>query len=342
MTKHFLQTLLCFLVIPSFGTVATGNDLPTAKPQDEGVSPEKVEKLSTYMQSLVDDGKIAGGVTMMTRHGKVIHLKAVGMADREAKKPMKTDAIFRIASMTKPITSVAVMMLWEEGKLGLDDPVSKYIPEFANPKVLVAVNPLVTTPATRGITIRDLLTHTSGLGYTPTPGVGPMYKERGILTGLCSTNLTLAEMMERVGKLPIKFDPGTQFQYGLSTDVLGRVIEVISRQALDDFIDQKICKPLGMSDTFFIVPQDKRSRIVAAYVPATSGIEKLELGKRIDYRDTPLSSDYHLEDNKCLSGGGGLCSTATDYMRFGQMLLNGGATQRCSPVEGRDGQADDR
>ena len=154
--------LLVFLFLP---ICSVGQELPTATPEEVGVSSEKVGELSKFMQSLVDDGRIAGGVTMMARHGKVIHLTAVGMADREAGMPMATDAIFRIASMTKPITSAAIMMLWEQGKLGLDDPVSKYIPEFQNPVVLVTVEPLATTPAKQEITIRHLLTHTSGLGY---------------------------------------------------------------------------------------------------------------------------------------------------------------------------------
>lgn len=162
----FFLTLTCH---------SSGQELPTAKPEEVGVSSEKVEELSTFMQSLVDEGKVAGGVTMMARHGKVIHLKAVGMADREEKKPMTTDAIFRIASMTKPITSVAIMMLWEEGKLGLDDPVSKFIPEFKNPKVLVSVEPLETRPAKGEITIRHLLTHTSGLTYDDSEKLRSIY-----------------------------------------------------------------------------------------------------------------------------------------------------------------------
>jgi len=162
---------------------SAAQDLPVAKPEEVGVSSTKVEELSTFMQSLVDDGKIAGGVTFMARHGKVILLKAVGMADREENKPMQPDAIFRIASMSKPITSVAIMMLYDQGKVGLDDPVSKYIPEFRNPKVLVSVDPLVTEPAQQEITIRHLLTHTSGLGYTPTERIGPIYEQHGITTG---------------------------------------------------------------------------------------------------------------------------------------------------------------
>ena len=193
------RILLAFCVVAVVRTVpSAAQDLPTAKPEEVGVSSEKVEELSKFMQSLVDDGKIAGGVTMLARHGKVIHLKAVGMADREAKKPMTTDAIFRIASMTKPVTSVAIMMLWEQGKLGLDDPVSKYIPEFKNPKVLVSVDPLKTEPAKREITIRHLLTHTSGLGYTVTKQLGPLYEKRGIAVGLCTSDVTLEENMKRL------------------------------------------------------------------------------------------------------------------------------------------------
>jgi CubicO group peptidase (beta-lactamase class C family) len=318
---RFLIVGLCIACQP---ITASCQRLTTAKPEDVGVSAEKVEKLADFMQSLVDDGKIAGGVTMVARRGEVVHLEAVGMADRDAGKPMTTDAIFRIASMTKPITSVAVMMLFDRGRLDLDDPVSKYIPEFEKPQVLVRANPLQTRPADKEITIRHLLTHTSGLGYTPSPDIGEIYQKNGIVTGLCTTDLSLEAMMQRAGSLPIKFDPGKEFHYGMSTDVLGRVVEKVSGKGLDEFVRDEICSPLGMVDTFFTVPAEKQSRVVAAYIPAESGIEKLELGQRLDYHDTPLSSDYHLECNKYFSGGGGLCSTVNDYMRFCQMLLNGG------------------
>jgi CubicO group peptidase (beta-lactamase class C family) len=298
--------------------------LPTAKPEDVGVSSQKVEELSKFMQSLVDDGKIAGGVTMMARHGKVIHLKAVGMADREEKRPMRTDSIFRIASMTKPVTSVAIMMLHEEGKLDLDDPVSKYIPEFKNPKVLVSVDPLETRPAKREITIRHLLTHTSGLGYTSTDTLGPMYSAHGIVHGICRTDMTMEQLIRRVAQLPLKFHPGERWEYGMSTDVLGRVVEVVSAETLDRFIEDHICRPLGMTDTFFLSPPDKRQRLVAVYVPQNGHIRKLQKGEIVDHQKSRISSDYHLDSNKCRSGGGDLCSTAADYMRFCQVLLNGG------------------
>jgi len=308
---------------------ATGQGLPTAKPEDVGVSPEKVEKLSEFMQSLVDDGKIAGGVTMMARRGKVVHLKAVGMADREAKKPMKTDAIFRIASMSKPITSVAIMMLWEEGKLDLDDPVSKYIPGFKNPKVLVSVDPLKTEPAKREITIRHLLTHTSGIGYSFSATLGPIYDQHRIPSGLCRTEDGLAEVTIDLAKMPLLFHPGEKYEYGMSVDVLGRVVEVVSDMPFERFIKTRICRPLGMNDTFFKVPEAKRSRLVAAYVPVETCIRKIKPGEilreELGGHMVEISSDYpYVDSHKFRSGGAGLCSTASDYMRFCQMLLNGG------------------
>ena len=217
--------------------LAAAQDLPTGKPEDVGVSSTKVGQLSTFMQSLVDDGKIAGGVTMMARHGKVIHLKAVGMADRDEKKPMTTDALFRIASMTKQITSVAVLMLFEQGKLRLDDPVSKFIPQFENPKVLVTADPLLVRPAKREITIRHLLTHTSGLGYAFSEKIGPIYDQHGIHGGICTVETSLEELMKRLATMPLLFDPGEQWNYSMSTDVLGRVVEVASGTPLDRFIE---------------------------------------------------------------------------------------------------------
>ena len=239
---------------------------------------------------------------------------------------MQPDSIFRIASMTKPITSVAIMMLYEQGKLALDDRVSNYIPEFANPKVLVSVDPLVIEPARREITIRHLLTHTSGLGYTPTERIGPIYEQHGITTGLCTSDVPLEQMTAELAGLPLLFHPGDRFQYGMSTDVLGRVVEVASGVTLDRFIEDHLCRPLGMNDTFFKVPNDKLPRLVAAYVPEQpTGIQRLEPGKLLNYSGTPLSSDYPTADtHRYFSGGGGLCSTAADYMRFCQMLLNGG------------------
>jgi CubicO group peptidase (beta-lactamase class C family) len=257
---------------------------------------------------------------MMARHGKVIHLKAVGMADWEEKKPMRMDSIFRIASMTKPITSVAIMMLWEQGKLGLDDPVSKYIPEFKNPKVLVKVAPLETRPAKREITIRHLLTHTSGLTYGSS--LKPIYDKHGISGGLSTTEVRLEQMMKTLAGLPILFDPGEKFEYGMSTDVLGRVVEVVTEMTLDRFLEDKILKPLGMNDTTFRLRREKVGRLAEVYIPAENGIRKLAAG---EVGPGKLTSDYpYSAAHKYLAGGGGLCSTPSDYMRFCQMLLSGG------------------
>ncbi len=308
---------------------ATAQDLPVAKPEEVGVSSTKVEELSTFMQSLVDEGKIAGGVTLMARHGKVIHLRAVGMADREEKKPMTTDAIFRLASMTKPITSLAIMMLYEQGKLGLDDPLSKYIPEFQNPQVLVSLDPLVTEPARREITIRHLLTHTSGLGYSFSEKLSSLYEQHGILSGLSTSELSLEESMKKLAKMPLVLHPGEGWNYGLSTDVLGRVVEVASGTTLDRFITDQICRPLGMHDTFFKVPAEKLPRLAATYVPVEGGVRKLQAGETLRY-EMPIgmamiSADYMTaKSNQYLSGGAGLCSTAADYQRFYRMLLGRG------------------
>ncbi len=322
---------LCTLCL--FGVLLTGTsaaeEVPTAKPEDVGVSSVRVAELSKFMRSLIDKGKIAGGVTMMGRHGKVIHLNAVGMADREAKKPMQTDAIFRIASMTKPVTSVGIMMLHEQGKVRLDDPVSKYIPEFRNPKVLLSVNPLEIRAAKRGITIRDLLTHTSGLGYPVSERIGPIYEKNGIQWGLCTTKTTLAENTRNLATLPLLFDPGEKYHYGMSMDVLGRVIEIASGTTLDRYVEDKICKPLGMNDTFFRVPREKRSRLAAAYRPWKGAIQRVyDLGivkHDLQIGLVTITSDYpYSESHRYISGGAGLCSTAVDYMRFCQMILNGG------------------
>ncbi len=308
---------------------ARAGDLPTAKPEDVGVSSEKVGELSRYMQSLVDEGKIAGGVTMMARHGKVIHLEAVGMADREAGTPMQTDSIFRIASMTKPITSVAVMMLWEQGKLGLDDPVSKYIPEFKKMKVLVNIDPLKTEPAKREITIRHLLTHTAGFAYPVTSGIGPLYYAKKIPAGVVTSPVSLKQKLKMLAELPLSFHPGEKWQYGMSTDVLGRLVEVVSETTLDRFIEDRICKPLGMNDTAFKLSPKQTKRLVSAYIPGEGDVEKLEDGRIVEHRLRGLairiSADYpYAKKHKLLSGGGGLCSTPADYMRFCLMLLNGG------------------
>lgn len=314
-------------IYSALNSVAFAEILPKAKPEEAGISSAKVGKLSSHMQSLVDEGKIAGGVTMMARHGKVVHLKAVGLADRRKQRLMTTDAIFRIASMTKPVTSVAVMMLWEEGRIGLDDPVSKYIPEFKKTDVLVSVDPWATRPAKQEITIRHLLTHTSGIGYHATPTIGSIYLQRRISGAFGVSSEPLEKAMKRLANVPLLFDPGERVQYGMSTNVLGRVVEVASEMPFERFIEDHICRPLGMTDSYFKVPKDKLARLAAAYVPGEdSQIRKLGEHETTIHGGVPISSRYpYDEGQKFFSGGGGLCSTATDYMRFCQMLLNGGS-----------------
>lgn len=328
MNAHTIRRLIMMSAMGMWFSLAgalntAAQELPTAKPEEVDVSSSKVKKLSEFMQSLVDQGKIAGGVTMMARRGKVAHLEAVGMADRERGVRMRTDSIFRLASMTKPVTSVAVMILHDQGKLGLDDPVSKFIPEFKRPEVLVSVDPWKTKPAKREITIRHLLTHTSGLGYNFTDTIGPIYDKHGITGGLCNvTETTLEEMMKKLAGVPLLFHPGDNWEYGLSFDVLGRVVEVASGRTLDRFIAEEICQPLDMTDTFFKAPSQKKNRIVAAYFTTDDGIERLKDGDNLPDGQTP---DYPYHDShNYFSGGGGLCSTPRDYMRFCQMLLNGG------------------
>lgn len=249
------------------------------------------------------------------------------MMDREAGKPMQTDAIFRICSMSKPITSLAVMMLYEDGRFLLDDPVSKYIPEFKNPKVLVkpASGKPYTIPATREITIRNLLTHTSGLTYNWNPDLGPLYKEANIAHGLLPYDGTIGDNVKRLAALPLLFNPGERWEYSLGVDVLGYLVEVLSGQPLDEFFRTRIFQPLGMTDTYFYPPESKVARLATAYTYySDKGLAR--------FPDTPItegsfsySADYPTRGPKKLfSGGGGLCSTAMDYARFCQMMLEGG------------------
>lgn len=243
----------CILVL----IAAAAQDLPTAKPESVGLSSERLERISKTVQKDIDDKRIAGAVTLVLRHGQVAWFKAQGMQDREAGKPMKQDTIFRICSMSKPITTVAVMILYEEGHFLLEDPVSKYLPEFKNPKVLVKPangGEPYTIPATREITIRDLLRHTSGLTYNWNPDLGPMYKEANVASGLLPFDGTIGDSVDRLAKLPLLFNPGDRWEYSLSVDVLGRLVEVVSGLPLDQFMRTRIFDPLGMKDTYFFPP----------------------------------------------------------------------------------------
>jgi CubicO group peptidase (beta-lactamase class C family) len=315
------------LAIILLSAVLTAQQLPTAKPESVGLSSERLERIATAVQRGIDEKRIAGAVTLVARRGHIAWLKAQGMQDREASKPMPTDAIFRICSMSKAITSLAVMMLYEEGDFLLDDPVSKYIPEFRNPKVLVkpASGPSYTIPAKREITIRNLLTHTSGMTYPWNEDLGQMYKDAKVADGLSQYDGTIGDSVKHLAGLPLLFNPGERFEYSLGVDVLGYLVEVISGQTFNDFLHTRVFEPLGMRDTYFYPPEDKLNRLATAYTwyPG-KGLAR--------FPDTPIvegpfsySADYPSRGPKKLySGGAGLCSTAEDYARFCQLMLDGG------------------
>jgi len=302
-------------------------ELTAAKPESVGLSSERLERIGTVVQHDIDDKRIAGTVTLVVRHGHVAYFKAQGMMDREAGKPMPTDALFRICSMTKPITSVAVMMLYEEGKFLLDDPISKYLPEFKNEKVLVkpASGEQYTIPASREITIRDLLRHTSGLTYQWNPDLGPLYEKANVASGLLPYDGTIGDSVKQLASLPLLFNPGDRFEYSLGVDVLGRLVEVLSGMPLDKFFQTRIFEPVGMKDTYFYPPENKLARLATAYTYyPEKGLNR--------FPDTPIregtfvySADYPSKGPKKLfSGGAGLVSTAMDYARFCQMMLDEG------------------
>ena len=275
------------------------------------------------MQGFVDRKEAAGIVTLIAREGKTVDLHAVGFADVEKNVPMKTDAIFRIASMTKPITSVAIMMLFEEGKLFLTDPVSKFIPAFKGSTVIEDGKPV---PARRAITIRDLLAHKSGITYGFLNGgaVGGGYRKNGVTDGLTSTTLTLEENVNKLAAEPLVSQPGDRFNYSLSTDVIARVVEVVSGQAFDVFLRERIFRPLKMADTDFVVPEAKWSRFVTVYSPDGKGGIRPMIDPET-FGNTNMSPwALYKTGRTYFSGGAGLASTASDYARFANMLLNGG------------------
>ena len=322
--RRLIPVLLGFLILSVFGFA---QDLPAVKPEAVGLSSERLERIGTAVQHEIDDKRIAGAVTMVVRHGRVAWFKSQGMMDREAGKAMQPDAMFRICSMTKPITSVAVMMLYEEGRFLLDDPVSKYLPEFKNPKVLVkpAKGEPYSIPATKEITIRDLLRHTSGITYQWNEDLGPMYESAGVASGLLQYDGTIGDSVKHLAGLPLLFNPGDKFEYSLGVDVLGRLVEVVSGKPLDEFFSTRIFEPLGMKDTYFFPPDDKLDRLATAYTYyPDKGLNR--------FPDTPIkegsfvySADYPSRGPKKLfSGGAGLVSTAMDYARFCQMMLDGG------------------
>jgi CubicO group peptidase (beta-lactamase class C family) len=294
--------------------------LPAAKPEEVGMSSERLARIRHAMQRYIDRGLVPGTVTMVARRGRVVHFEAVGLRDVESKAPMTTDTIFRIASMTKPIASVALMMLYEEGLFLLSDPVSKFLPEFSQMKVAQAGatpgEPYTLVNATRPITIQHVLTHTAGLANSYR---GPTQQEYARVYPRKKPDETVGDAVGRLAKLPLNFQPGAAWEYGPATDVVGRLVEVISGQTLDEFLRKRIFEPLKMKDTHFYLPASKLGRFAASYEPDEKN------GNKIKLVEAPTSaSRWVKEPHVYFSGAGGLVSTAADYMRFHQMMLAGG------------------
>jgi len=292
--------------------------------KEVGLSPERLSKIDAMISAEVSNSNIPGAVALITRKGKIVFHKAYGMANMEKKTPLQKDAIFRIASQTKAITSTAVMMLWEEGNFQLDDNISKYIPEFGEAQILDTFNDTDSTYTTKKaknqITIRDLLTHTSGIGYGVIDGderFKKMYAKAGITDLFTTDKITIAESVKKLATLPLHHEPGEAFTYSEGLDVLGYFIEVISGVPFDEFLKTRIFEPLNMQDTWFYLPSEKHNRLVT--------VQKKENGKWVNYPITFYDTDYPKKGAKTFfSGGAGLSSTAKDYATFLQMYLNEG------------------
>jgi CubicO group peptidase (beta-lactamase class C family) len=326
--KHLIFTFLVLFIFTGL-TAQTKSQkkspvLTEASPESVGISSERLARIDQMCAEAVKNGDVPGIVSLIARNGKIVHWKAYGMADNQAGRLLKRDDIFRIASQTKAITSTAVMMLWEEGKFQLDDPISKYIPEFKNPQVLKSFKYSDTTytsePAKSEITIRHLLTHTSGIGYGVIDGneqIKMIYAKAGVTDLFTTEKITIAESVKKLAKLPLHHNPGEKFTYSEGLDVLGYFIEVVSGMPFDQFLKTRIFDPLAMNDTRFYLPEEKAGRLVA--------VQQKTDGKWTKYPVTFYDTDYPVKGAKSFfSGGAGLSSTVKDYATFLQMYLNGG------------------
>ncbi|HEY9047023.1 MAG TPA: serine hydrolase domain-containing protein [Ohtaekwangia sp.] len=324
MRNIFLILVLCTSFYLSFSQPKTLT--PVAKPEEAGLSSERLARIDKMVEEHVSNQWVPGAVVLIVRNGKIAYHKAYGYKDAESKTPLKKDDIFRIASQTKAITSLAAMILWEEGKFLLDDPISKYIPEFKNPTVLKTFNPkdssYTTEPAKSEITVRQLLTHSSGIDYAAigSDEFKAIYAKAGVPSGIGNNNMILGEKMRILGKLPLRHQPGEHWTYGLNDDVLGYLVEIWSGMPFDQFLRKRIFDPLGMKDTYFYLPKDKHSRLVTLYAGGKDGkIVKPEV-KAYDNVDP----NYPNTAGTYFSGGAGLSSTVEDYAKFLQLFLNKG------------------
>ncbi len=327
MKSIIITFLLGLALTASAQTQSIKNSPPLSadSPESVGMSTERLERIDTMCEEAVSEGDIPGAVALVARHGKIVYWKAFGMADNQTRRHLKKDDIFRIASMSKPITSTAVMMLWEEGKFRLDDPVSKYIPEFKNPRVLESFEAgdgsYTTVPAKSEITIRHLLTHTSGLGYgqiDKDERFKRIYEEAGITDLFTTENNSLEENVKKLAKLPLHHHPGENYTYSIGYEVLACLIEKLSGMPYDEFLRKRLLDPLGMNDTWFYLPKDKAKRLVSVQHPSDDG-------QWVRYPVTFYDPNFPIKGEKqYFSGGAGLCSMAKDYATFLQMILNGG------------------
>ena len=322
--KRISGLLPCLVALVVAQTAAAGGD-----PASVGLSGERLERLDRAVERAIEARQIAGAVVLIQRRGRLAWLEAYGEANSDSGRPMRTDDLFRIASMTKPITSAAVLMLYEEGHFLLNDPVGKYLPSFDRTFEIAkpADDGYELLPATKPITIRQLLTHTSGIsyGFMNTEPLTSKYLDAGFGDGLSGENIVLADFVRTLAAMPLLHEPGQRFSYGLNTDVLGRLVEVVSGQPLDRFLAERLFEPLGMDDTWFEVPADAAGRLASVHRNTDDGRLAVVPPGLVADGVTRFDVDYPVDGITVFpSGGGGLSSTAEDYGRFLQMILNGG------------------
>ncbi|MBT8305853.1 MAG: beta-lactamase family protein, partial [Maribacter sp.] len=319
-----ITVLFHFVTVAQTSSVKFSPPLAEATPESVSMSSDRLGRIDEMLDQAVDDNELPGIVALIARNGKIVFHNAYGMADNTSGIAMENDAIFRIASQTKAITSTAVMILWEEGKFRLDDPISKYIPEFGEAQLLDTFNEqdssYTTKPAQDQITIRDLITHTSGIGYGVIDGdtrFKKIYAKAGITDLFTTQNISIGESIKKLAKLPLHHNPGDKFTYSEGLDVLGYFIEIVSGVSFDKFLKTRIFDPLGMDDTWFYLPRNKHDRLVT--------VQHKVNGKWEKYPITFYDTDYPKTGAKrFFSGGAGLSSTAKDYATFLQMYLNQG------------------
>ncbi len=330
-SRFIIPIVLCLFSISCVNRttkqeLSPSSKLVSANPESSGFSAERLNRIDTLLQEAVDSAWVKNVTAYISRHGRIVYHQSFGYTNEENTVPLSDESIFRIASQTKAITSVAVMMLFEEGKFLLGDPVSKYIPEFSNPGVIQTFNDKDTTfttiPAVSEITIRDLLTHTSGIGYLAigSPMMKSIYYKNGFPAFFGSHETSLDELIPKLAKMPLEHQPGEKFTYGMNTDVLGYLVEVVSGKPLDEFFRTRIFEPLDMNDTYFYLPKEKKDQLVPVYT--LNDIDHPIILSGPD--DNKIHTEYPLLDGTFFSGGAGLSASIGDYGKFLQMMLNKG------------------